>query len=747
MAKIFRVIVALVCVLVGMSTLSAESAANHAPHLTIATSSGQNTFHIGERIPLRLCFTGPDDKTFAIDLARYDRSGRMNEDTFSLDPQSGWVDPLRAYFAYGAYMGGGLRGGQYLSSKAVTIDANLNEWVRFDEPGVYTLTVTSHRVGPSGKRQGEFPERTFDLLSSNRLTLIITPATRQWQDERLRRIVRNLPRSRKSGAEPGELSVAQKSAVEDLRFFGTPKALPALTAQLRDGDASKWEAYFGLIGLPQEVREQALLSMRSLLEVPNFPVSRMFLEAMSWLHMPEEVGSDARAQITRQDFDAFVQRRIAARDLEWQNLVLSLHHKKGPALQATETALMETQPAHPNSNVVAILGGITRASFATMSPADQTRALEEHWDLIGSRELLPQIRAIAKAPPVPTDNMNPFFSPRARIAVALRRWYELEPEGATAEAINQIAKAYPQLYAKEVSYLPDEGFPQFETLWAETLANGEDINDYQPAASLLLRFGTGAASAQMVAILRNPKDQLGNRLEPALAYLLKFEPGAAQSVLQQRPDLLFGHMDSIAKQTSPSAFLTAAALDKLTSPDPTEVADALSYLRHFGDEHVRELIYQAFLAWYAQNKALSGKDPNELPSEREAQLNLGEDFVAALLGNQGWLPSRQLREDVLLHRIASNTRDRFEITPGADLNVTIFEGDFPSYEVGPFDAANLKLFEAKLDQFPAGTKFTLQHVTCPDQHSQDLLEAGLPALFLKHGMDLVTPDESGSSVQ
>jgi len=54
----------------------------------------------------------------------------------------------------------------------------------------------------------------------------------------------------------------------------------------------------------------------------------------------------------------------------------------------------------------------------------------------------------------------------------------------------------------------------------------------------------------------------------------------------------------------------------------------------------------------------------------------------------------------------------------------------------------LKLFEEKLDQFPAGTTFTLQHTSCPDQHSQDQLEAGLPELFLKHGMKLVTPNSS-----
>jgi hypothetical protein len=62
-------------------------------------------------------------------------------------------------------------------------------------------------------------------------------------------------------------------------------------------------------------------------------------------------------------------------------------------------------------------------------------------------------------------------------------------------------------------------------------------------------------------------------------------------------------------------------------------------------------------------------------------------------------------------------------------------------------APNLKLFEEKLDQFPAGTRFKLQHVSCPDQHSQNVLEAGLPELFLKHGMKLVTPDEPTTAAQ
>jgi len=738
MRRNFRLIVLLLLVFSGVRSLRAEPAASdHAPRLTIATSSGQSIFHVGERIPLVLSFTGPNDKSFAIDLASYDRSGRMYEDTFNVEPHSGWVDPLAAYFRYGAYLGGGLRGGEDLSSKPVTINANLNEWIRFDQPGTYTLTVTSHRVGPNDKRHSGFPHGEIDLVSSNSVKLTIIPATKEWQDETLRRIVHDLPKPGKREDVSRELPTAQENAISDLRFLATTPAVHVLAAQLRDDSVKDWDAYLGLIGLPREEREQALLSMRSLASQPDFPVSSMFLEAMSWVHMPEDQESPPPQERDRKTAERYQQKKLEARDMEWQNILLGLHEKKGAALHATETTLLGTEPDNPDPHSMAVLGTITRASFASMSPADQTRTLEDHWDLIGSRELLPQLREMAKAPPAPADQTNVFFSPRARIAIALRRWYELEPENAAAEAIHQIGQAYPRLYAKEVSYLQDQSFPQFESFWAKTLAEGKDTDDYEPAASLLLHFGTGAVSAGMTEILRHPKDHLGNRLEPALAYLLKFDPGTAEAVLQQKPDLLAGNLDSIAKETSPSAFLTAVALRQLAGSDANRTADALQYLRHYGDERVREPIHKAFLNWYERNKNFADKQDNDLPPNTDAQLNLGNDFFGALLGNQGWIPDAKLTSDVLEHMIGPNKQFWADRASKWNLNVTVSEGDDASYEIGIFDPRSPKLFEEKLDQFPEGTTFTLQHTSCADQHSQNALEASLPELFLKHGLKLI----------
>src|SRR5579859_7336406 len=100
------------------------------PTLELRTTTGQTVFHIGERIALTLTLTGPDDNKYSIDTAGYDRSGRLDIDTFEVSPATGWSDPLAQYFLQNAFMGGGMRGVRLLSSKPVSFNADLNEHIR-----------------------------------------------------------------------------------------------------------------------------------------------------------------------------------------------------------------------------------------------------------------------------------------------------------------------------------------------------------------------------------------------------------------------------------------------------------------------------------------------------------------------------------------------------------------------------------------------------------------------------------------
>src|SRR4030081_1863489 len=95
--------------------------------LQVSIATNQREFHIGETIPLQLSFSSTVKDRYQINMAQYDRSGRMNYENFSFSPAEGAVDPLPTYT--GGM--GGMTNFKFLSSEPWTIKLNLNEWVRF----------------------------------------------------------------------------------------------------------------------------------------------------------------------------------------------------------------------------------------------------------------------------------------------------------------------------------------------------------------------------------------------------------------------------------------------------------------------------------------------------------------------------------------------------------------------------------------------------------------------------------------
>src|ERR1700741_2993823 len=109
----------------------------------VSIANEQREFRIGETIPLQLSFSSTVKDRYQINMAQYDRSGRMEYEHFIISPAQGAVDPL---LGYKGGVGGGLTSFQFLSSTPWTIKLNLNEWVRFTQPGEYRLIISSNRV-------------------------------------------------------------------------------------------------------------------------------------------------------------------------------------------------------------------------------------------------------------------------------------------------------------------------------------------------------------------------------------------------------------------------------------------------------------------------------------------------------------------------------------------------------------------------------------------------------------------------
>ncbi len=172
-----------------------------------------------KRIPLELSFTGPDGGNFQVSTATYDRSGRMVYEDFDVKPANGWADPLATYFVFGKTSMGGISSGPHmLSSTPFLLPLNLNEWVRFDQPGDYTVTVSSHRVGSGIPPFGNHSPLALPVEPHSRLH-IIAAATPDWQDKQFAAIIAQL----NPPFAPGMQSPARASTLSPISAFSEPR--------------------------------------------------------------------------------------------------------------------------------------------------------------------------------------------------------------------------------------------------------------------------------------------------------------------------------------------------------------------------------------------------------------------------------------------------------------------------------------------------------------------------------------------
>jgi hypothetical protein len=255
------------------------------PSLRVETDNSQITFHIGERIPLRLSFFYAEGVPVLV--GREPCAIRScvifsKPEAFDIQPAKGWSDPLATYFAQRFILTGG-GDPSPPPSKPLQVRLDLNEWVRFDEPGDYTVRITSHRI------ESISTVRVGAVSATIRLHII--PASPEWQDARLQWI-----RSIRDPYKPEWFD-----AQEDLRYLATPSAVEEMVSRLREEHGPSSTIYdcvecMGIIGLPEPMRKIAIASMDHRIEEPDFPVSPVFIDTMTFLRGGETCRGELRLE-------------------------------------------------------------------------------------------------------------------------------------------------------------------------------------------------------------------------------------------------------------------------------------------------------------------------------------------------------------------------------------------------------------------------------------------------------------------
>ncbi len=707
--------------------------------LTVTTEGNRSTYQTGERIPIVLSFTGPDNNQFEISLSSYDRSGRMDHEQFDVEPNTGWHDPLKIYFdSAGGIIGGGMSSSAVLSLTPTVMHLNVNEWVRFDQPGSYTVVVTSHRVKDTLDADRSISHPAYLILKSNAIGIKIVPASRTWQKAKLAAIEEELSAH---PANNGMQLPEREAAIADLRYLATPEAAQVMAQHLREDESTMmYQCAFGLIGLPEKVRPRGVAAMEKMILDPDFPVSGWFLMTLPVLQISSQQPEEQRAE--REQFGEAI----------WKAVLDALPAKRGSARAVSAQALLgfQPQPMEISQQMKDELGGILMASLSDLPPDKQTSELQFDWDLFGSASLLPTLQKLAEQPlKDPGSNLSTVSTTRELKAIALERWYQLEPDGARQEAIRQIGSAHPSLTAEALSFLEKQSLPQFESIWANAFMTTEDYQQETVFASLLAHFGTGS----VVSIVRQKAEAKTGEWAcasqgAALGYLVEFDPSSArplvESAVQARGPGKSACNHSIFQdiaQYSHDAMLGEVAIQTLDDPDPEVILDALIYLTSYGvasdEEPISNRYTQWSQEWRGRAEELNSRKAGSMAGNWQ-QIGLGENLASALLANQGWLASEKLIQSTIANcvgdQVCQQVNQLAERARTMPHSISAYKhGHTENYEIAQYSAKSLELLDDKIDQFPKGSRFSLIKRS-PQTDDQKNLEEKVQSILEKHEM-------------
>ncbi len=681
--------------------------------LQVQIDGGKTQFQTGEIVPLKLSFTSSAAKKYQINMATYDRSGRMNYEKFLIEPESGWSDPLQTYFRNGASMMGGLTTFDFLSLKPTVIQLDLNELVRFDRPGKYRLRIVSHRVGELPE-DNSYPKTNTELIS-NELRLTIIPASKPWQEATLKSAVAALDRFGSPSSETtpavNQTEAAQK-ALKTLRYLGTAEAARELARRLRGEDArADYQCMFGLVGSPHT--DTALGEMRRLLSAPDHPVSSTFLYALTVLMRSQD-----------QPLERLMEEDRRNRESIKSELLEAVSRKRGKALALTLNTILETvsyedgkpKPVSPQ------LAAQIAAIFEQLPVEKQRGILEFRWELIKSPVFLPVLRKVARQyREFTVPNEENAYNSLHLSGAALQHWYELEPAEARLVIIGEITRPRPRYTARVLGVLPDETLPEVEQALAKHFVAEQDSYAAENLASLLHRYATNAVLQQIVPVVDKRVGKWACAIQaPILAYLLRVNPEVArpriEAAMAARGEgysacnhSLLIELGALQQDSS----LEEIAIHSLDDDDPQVAGNAATFLGKYGSDAAEEKLWERLIRW---NEEWQGREKEfrYVPSENNPNMwqgGLGTNLIHALATGKSWLTDegklQRLRGLALGRDMQQEVDSRLAGWAKKPWTISHYRsGKQQHFQVLQYETNSLEGIEEKLAQFPSGSNFT-----------------------------------------
>jgi hypothetical protein len=721
---------------------------------SVKLTDAKTQFHVGEKIRLELSFASSLPETYVFDNATYDRSGRLDIDSFVVDRTEGITDPLYDYYhkSLGGFMGGGLRGIGALTTKPQIVDYDLNEWLRFDKPGAYRLYVISHRLS-KGKpyHQGNTPIEPV----SNVIQFEVVPADREWEQKTLSDAMKSLDSSPKAQFGVGENP--HRSACRVLRFMGTEAAVKEMIRRFRGEDRDcDFEYYVGMVGSAN--RTFTIQQMVMALDAPSQPVSSSFLSALIFLsyiqQYPEPSQQFADDEAGKKAARAQWETRKSNHDLIVQSYVDRLANaialKQGAAAAISIQTLLGFQANDQGNNIELrrkVLATALAKVFLDLPLESQRNLLEYNWKQIADPEMLPVLRQLYQHPPDLHEIPQPFPG------VALQRIYDLSPEEGRPLILNEIRRPVPRVSISVLGSLPDKELPQLEDAIVEHAINFKgEYRAQETVAALVARYVSPASLPRLRGFFEDKIGTLGCTVQSSLlSYFLRSDQSlglqmirkalASRKVTRCYASAL---ADVVGQELTPES--EALVLEGLNETDAEVVSSAVQVLCAHGSADNKDKIKAAIKRLLDQWRE-EKRDPDESIS-KEDPVQVGY-FAESLLRTYAralpWLISDDELRELANLCLSDECRQQVKSwSPLSRTEITVYRPSGLKHEtrfsLGLYELLSWENLKRKLIQFPKRTRFIWQLYGREGDEDRRLFDE-LKDYLKEHEMEVVRPSE------
>lgn len=621
----------------------------------LSLADGKTVYRTGEPIRLVMSFTTSGDG-YVLNTTTTKPASPVDQILVAPDSKvSHWLDEYSGSFRYAPdYMS--LTG---LSSTPSRVELAINDWVRFDQPGRYTVRVKTNRV----MRQRDNRSSGAPVpLTTNEVSFEVKPMSEAEEAQEVSRlsslldVTRDLRGEEKLAEELSYLT-GDVAAREKVRRF--------LNEEGRSGNYGQNIA----IGLfISRNRALVLKLLEAALRDPEGQATYALMTTLTRLRRIEEEAAAPKAESSvdkrQMTPDGGDRRAIEIQQAYVRELAASLQKRTG---KSRTTAAMTVLTLLPKDQAEAArllksVREILISEFDQLHPYSQEYLLRVYWEQLRDPSLATAIEHMLTRNNVPQGQ-------QIRTA-ALKRLLELSPERARPYFIKEISDPSSVADFDVLSSLTDSALPEVDNALLEQIRKyapikqGFDRTLLHHKTLLAARYASPAVYDELMEIYKTWSSKWEPDARAALlSYFARYNEKQAMPLIEQalaelQPGQVLIFFIELTRANY-SDGVDAILQKRLEGDEPEAVSTAAYIMAKRGPATARQLIEARLNRWLNQWRGRSA-ELDALPDgglQKMVQVNL----IEALLISKSWKLSDEQVKQLKQSCITDACRQHFPI--------------------------------------------------------------------------------------